>query len=260
VNDEKYLLAVFIAGTVLITVFAVVMTVFLVINKQRQNRAKLERQQLEFTYNSTLLKTKIEMQEQALEFVSQEIHDNVGQVLSFSCLQLSNIRSAITDPEAKASLTENLEIIRQAVKELRLLSHSLNTSMIERRDLEDAIEAELGRIRAFSPIKCSLEVEGTAYELNPETRLLIFRIIQEALQNVVKHAGAKTVTIKMKYAPGKLELRIIDDGKGIDMREMNGQASLGMANMHQRAQLLKGNLQVSSDGKHGTEVALNIPL
>ena len=254
------LLAVFIAGTILITVFAVMMTVFLVINKQRQNRARLERQQLEFTYNSTLLKTKIEMQEQALEFVSQEIHDNVGQVLSFSCLQLSNIRSAITDPEAKASLTENLDIIRQAVKELRLLSHSLNTSMIEKRDLEDAIEAELSRIRAFSPIKCELEIEGVVTELNPEIRLLIFRIIQEALQNVIKHAGAKSVKIRMKYAPRNLNLRIIDDGKGIDMRLLDGNNSMGMANMHQRSKLLKGELQVSSDGKSGTEVALNIPL
>lgn len=254
------LLAVFIAGTILITVFAVMMTVFLVINKQRQNRARLERQQLEFTYNSTLLKTKIEMQEQALEFVSQEIHDNVGQVLSFSCLQLSNLKNAIKDPEVKASLTENLEVLRQAVKELRLLSHSLNTSMIEQRDLEEAIETELGRIRAFSPIKCSLEVEGTSIELHRETRLLIFRIIQEALQNVIKHAGAKTVSIHMKYAPDKLDLRIIDDGKGIDMTQLNGNSSLGMANMQQRAKLLKGELQVSSDGKSGTEVSLNIPL
>jgi hypothetical protein len=258
--SDNYLLAVFIAGTVLITVFAVVMTVFLVINKQRQNRAKLERQQLEFAYNSALLKTKIEMQEQALEFVSQEIHDNVGQVLSFSCLQLSNIRNAITNPEAKAGLTENLEIIRQAVKELRMLSHSLNTGMIENKDLEEAIEAELSRIRAFSPMKCSLEVEGTASELHKETRLLVFRVVQEALQNVIKHAGAKTVTIKMCYFPNQLLLRVIDDGKGIDMSLLNGHSSLGMTNMHQRARLLKGDLSVLSDGRSGTEVALNIPL
>lgn len=258
--NDNFLLVVFITGTVLITVFAVVMTVFLVINKQRQNRAKLERQQLEFAYNSALLKTKIEMQEQALEFVSQEIHDNVGQVLSFSCLQLANIRNAVTNPDAKASLTENLEIIRQAVKELRMLSHSLNTGMIENKDLEEAIEAELSRIRAFSPIKCKLEVDGSATDLHRETRLLVFRVVQEALQNVIKHAGAKSVTIKMAYSSDKLLLRIIDDGKGIDLSSMNGHSSLGMTNMHQRAKLLKGELQVSSDGRSGTEVALNIPL
>ena len=132
--------------------------------------------------------------------------------------------------------------------------------MIESRDLEEVIEAELNRIRSFSSIQCSLEVEGSAAELHRETRLLIFRIIQEALQNVIKHAGARTVVIRMSYAPNKLNLRIIDDGKGIDMQAMNGSSSLGMTNMHQRAKLLKGDLKVSSDGKNGTEVALNIPL
>lgn len=257
--NDQYTLIVFIACTVVIVVFSVVMTVFLVIHKQRQNRSKLERQQLEFAYNSALLKTKIEMQEQALEFVSQEIHDNVGQVLSFSCLQLSNLKSSITDQEAKNMLSDNLDIIRQSVKELRLLSHSLNTALIEKRDLEEAIEAELSRIRAFSPIRCELEVAGNASELSAETRLLIFRIIQEALHNVVKHAAATSVTITMHYEAKSMKLRISDDGKGIDLSKLNG-ASVGMANMHQRATLLHGKLDISSDGRKGTAVTLNIPL
>ncbi len=242
------------------TVFAVVMTVFLIIHKQRQNRSKLERQQLEFAYNSALLKTKIEMQEQALEFVSQEIHDNVGQVLSFSCLQLSNLKSSIPEGEARTMLSDNLDIIRQSVKELRLLSHSLNTTLIEKRDLEEAIETELNRIRAFSPIKCKLQVEGNAPDLSAETRLLIFRIIQEALHNVVKHANASMVTISIFYQPGGLQLSISDDGKGIDMTKLANSTSVGMVNMHQRATLLHGNLEITSDGKSGTAVTLKIKL
>jgi signal transduction histidine kinase len=259
VNDQ-YLLAVFIAGTIIITIFAVMMTVFLVIHKQRQNRSKLERQQLEFAYNSALLKTKIEMQEQALEFVSQEIHDNVGQVLSFSCLQLSNLKSSLPDGEAKTKLSENLDIIRQSVKELRLLSHSLNTTLIEKRDLEEAIETELNRIRAFSPIQCKLQVEGNAPELSAETRLLIFRIIQEALHNVVKHADATTVTITMVYEPGGLQLCINDNGKGIDLAKLANATSVGMVNMRQRATLLHGNLEIASDGQTGTSVTLKVKL
>jgi signal transduction histidine kinase len=259
VNDQ-YILAVFIAGTIVFTVFAVMMTVFLVIHKQRQNRSKLERQQLEFAYNSALLKTKIEMQEQALQFVSQEIHDNVGQVLSFSCIQLSNLKSTIPEGGAKAILSENLDIIRQSVKELRLLSHSLNTTLIEKRDLEEAIEAELSRIRAFSPIKCRLHIEGNASDLSAETRLLIFRIIQEALHNVVKHAAATTVTISMFYEHGGLELCIHDDGKGIDMAKLANTSSVGMVNMRQRAALLNGNLEINSDGRHGTSVTLKIKI
>jgi len=258
--NNTYILGVAVAGAVLFTVFAVVMTVFLVIHKQRQNRSKLERQQLEFAYNSALLKTKIEMQEQALEFVSQEIHDNVGQVLSFSCLQLSNLKSLIPDGEAKTMLSDNLDIIRQSVKELRLLSHSLNTTLIEKRDLEEAIETELSRIRAFSPIKCELQIDGNAPDLSAETRLLIFRIIQEALHNVVKHAAATTVTISLAYQSGGLHLSITDNGKGIDMSKLANTTSVGMVNMRQRATLLHGNLEIASDGKNGTSVILKIKL
>jgi len=258
--SDNYLLVIFIAGTVIMLVFAVMMTVFLIIHKQRQNRSKLEKQQLEFTYNSALLKTKIEMQEQALDFVSQEIHDNVGQVLSFSCMQLSNLKGFVEDAGAKAMLSDNLDRIRQTVKELRLLSHSLNTTLIEKRDLEEAIEAELNRIQAFSPIKCKLEIIGPSQDLNPELRLLIFRIIQEALQNVVKHAEASSVIIMLTYDPKAMELCIIDDGKGISSSKLKDISSMGMINMHQRATLLNGNLQVVSDGNKGTSVILNIPI
>ena len=258
--NDQYLLVIFFASTALITLFSVMMTVFLVINKQRQSRNKMQRQQLEFNYNSALLKTKIEMQEQVLDFVSQEIHDNVGQVLSFSCLQLSNLKSAITNPEARTLLTDNLDIIRQTVKELRLLSHSLNTNLIEKRDLEEVIESELTRIRAFSPIQCQLEVTGNAFEIRPETRLLIFRIIQEALQNVVKHAGAASVNISMEYKPNSLQLCIADDGKGLDTSKLEELSSMGMTNMHQRATLLQGLLSVDSDGQHGTAITLEVPI
>lgn len=258
--NDQYLLAVFIAGTVLITIFAVMMTVFLVINKQKQNRDKLERQQLEHSYKSNLLRTRIEMQEQALNYVSQEIHDNMGQVLSFSCLQLANLKWAIPNETARNSLTDNLEVIRNAVKELRMLSHSLNTNRIEKRQLEEVIETELNRIRAFSPIKCYLEVNGHVTNLSAETRLLIFRILQEALQNVIKHAEAQTVTITINYDDSLFNMKIKDDGRGIDKDSLNSSDSLGMANMHERARLMGGILSVLSDGQSGTEVSLDIPI
>ncbi len=258
--NDQYLLAVFIAGTVLITIFAVMMTVFLVINKQKQNRDKLERQQLEHSYRSNLLRTRIEMQEQALNYVSQEIHDNMGQVLSFSCLQLANLKWAIPEEAARNSLVENLDVIRQAVKELRMLSHSLNTNRIEKRHLEEVIETELNRIRAFSPIKCYLEVKGHVTNLSPETRLLIFRILQEALQNVIKHASATSVVISIDYVDSLFVLSIKDDGKGIDLEAMQDSGSLGMANMQERAKLMGGTLDVASDGRAGTEIRLTIPI
>ncbi|MEO6831971.1 MAG: ATP-binding protein [Chitinophagaceae bacterium] len=256
--NDKYILVVFIAGTFILLVFAVMMVVFLVIHKQRQNHSKLERQQLEFSYNSALLNSKIEVQEQALSFVSQEIHDNIGQVLSFSCMQLANLKSAVIDEDNREILNENLDRIRHSIKELRLLSHSLNSALVEKRDLEEAIESELSRVRAFSTIYCDLIINGEG-ELSPEHRLLCFRIFQEALQNVVKHSEAKNVTIIISYLPELLELCIQDDGKGMDTNLLGESATMGMINMQQRASLLNGNLHLSSSPQNGTSIVLTIP-
>lgn len=257
--NDKYILVVFIAGTFILLVFAIMMVVFLVIHKQRQNHSKLERQQLEFSYNSALLNSKIEVQEQALGFVSREIHDNIGQVLSFSCMQLANLKNAVSEEKNRVQLIENLDRIRHSIKELRLLSHSLNSTLIENRELEEAIESELSRVRAFSSIDCALIINGEGAELPPEHRLLCFRIFQEALQNVVKHSEAKKVTITITYLPDLLELCISDDGKGMDTKLLSQGTTMGMTNMHQRASLLHGNLHLSSSPQNGTSLVLTIP-
>lgn len=257
--NDKYILVVFIAGTFMLLVFAIMMVVFLVVHKQRQNHSKLERQKLAFSYDSALLHSKIEVQEQALGFVSQEIHDNIGQVLSFSCMQLSHLKNAVVDENNRIILSENLDRIRNSIKELRLLSHSLNSTLIEKRDLEEAIESELSRVRAFSTIHCNLVIEGESEELPPEHRLLCFRIFQEALQNVVKHSGASNTTVTINYLPEMLELCIRDDGKGMDTNLLKDSVTMGMTNMHQRASLLNGALHLASSPNNGTSVLLTIP-
>lgn len=219
----------------------------------------MERQQTDFATKSSMMSSRIELQEQALEFVSQEIHDNLGQVLSFSCLQLANIRNSVPESDLRSQLSNNLDVTRKAVRELRMLSHSLSGRLIEQRPLNEVVENELERIRSFCPMECSLKVTGGDSELPPETRLLIFRIVQEALQNVVKHSEAKNVSIRMNYGPRLFSLQIADDGKGINNSENEVTRSLGMTNMRQRARLMKGDLLVGANGERGTLLTLNIP-
>ena len=257
--NEKYLIPLFIFGTIIITSFALILTVFVIIQRQRRVRNRMEHQQMEFHYRSELLKTQIEVQEQALQMVSQEIHDNVGQVLSFSCLRMSALKGYVTG-EGLDILNENLDLIRQSVKNLRLLSHSLNTGLVEKRNLEEAIQSELDRMKAFSTMHCLMKVDGEPADLKPETKLLVFRIIQEALQNVVKHADANSLVVQLLYEDHKMELKICDDGKGIDHTKIDSTYSLGLANMHHRAAMLKGQLSIGSEGDKGVVVSLKIPL
>ncbi|MBS1630361.1 MAG: hypothetical protein JST27_09910 [Bacteroidetes bacterium] len=257
--SDSYLLAVFIGGTVIITMFAAMMTIFLIVQKHRQNRTRMERQQTDFATKSSMMSSRIELQEQALEFVAQEIHDNLGQVLSFSCLQLADIRNSVPESDLRGRLSNNLDVTRKAVRELRMLSHNLSGRLVEQRPLNEVVESELERIRSFCPMECKLTVTGADIELPPETRLLIFRIVQEALQNVVKHSEAKSVAIRMNYGHRLFTLKLSDDGKGINNTENEANRSLGMTNMRQRARLMKGDLLVSSNEGRGTLITLNIP-
>lgn len=259
-SENNILLPLFLSATVIISAFAGMMTVFLIVHKRKQTKNKLEKQKMEFHYNSAILNTKIEVQEQALQMVSQEIHDNVGQVLSFTRMQLATLKKHIFTEEGSNILGENLILLRKSIKDLRLLSHSLNTGLIETRELEDAISTELERIEVFSEMHCKLTSEGHKIDVPPSCRLLIFRIVQEALHNVTKHSEANNIAVAVIYTPHSLSLEIYDDGIGFDTKEKIGSAySLGMASMKQRATMLEGELQIFSEPNFGAKIVLTLP-
>jgi signal transduction histidine kinase len=105
-----------------------------------------------------------------------------------------------------------------------------------------------------------MKVEGPAQELSPETRLLIFRIVQEALQNVVKHAKATKVHIDLHYTAGQLEVSVSDDGMGFSPSVLQNNATLGMTSMNQRAAMLNGELQITSARNKGATITLKLPI
>jgi signal transduction histidine kinase len=256
---DPNLIPLFIFGTLLVTAFAVAVVISLVIQKQRQVKNRLERQRLEFNYSQTILHTKIEVQETTLKMLSQELHDNINQVLSACFMQITSAGNRMQDTDGKAMIEEAKGTIKGAISDIRLLSHSLNTGMVEHRETEEAIESELTRIQAFSNIACTLDADATV-DLPAEQRLLVFRIVQEALQNIIKHAQAKNITISISNTDKQYMLSIKDDGRGFDSKDAGISSSLGMRNMQERAALLKGVLKFTSSPGHGTMLELQIPI
>jgi signal transduction histidine kinase len=258
VHDPN-LIPLFVFGTLLVTAFAVAVIISLIIQKQRQVRARLERQRLEFHYTRMLLNTKIEVQESTLTMLSQELHDNVNQVLTAGMMQLSSADSYIKDETGKNIIETAKKTVKSAISDIRLLSHSLNTGMVEHRDTAEAIQDELTRIEAFSEISCTLLSEEE-HDLPPEQRLLVFRIVQEALQNILKHARASHITVRISSTPQQYSLAIADDGTGFDLQDERIANSMGMNNMQARAALMKGTLNIASSPGKGTTLALTIPI
>jgi two-component system, NarL family, sensor kinase len=212
---------------------------------------------LEHQMEQALLQTQIEIQEQTLKTISQEIHDNIGQVLSLAKLNLNTLPNS-EDP--KIQDTKNL--VSKAINDLRNLSHSMHGDIITALGLHQSIINELKIIENTGQFAPVLTVTGTIYKLNTQKEMVLFRLVQEALHNIVKHSGAKNITVALQYMPDVFVLTVEDNGKGFDLtpfNEADNTTGMGIRNMHNRANLIGANFKMSSTVGSGTVIIIELP-
>ncbi|MFD0766487.1 sensor histidine kinase [Mucilaginibacter lutimaris] len=203
---------------------------------QRKKRHIEEKKLLQAQFQQELLKTQVEMQEQTLNHISREIHDNVTQVLSFVKLNLAI--SAKTSPElAEQKISESRDLVAQVINDLRDLSKSLSYEHILQLGLVQTMEIEVGRINKSGIIDIELAVGGDAHNLGEERELVLFRIFQEGLNNALKHSGANKLKVSLDYFEHLFNLTIHDNGKGFLAGEQLKSGS-GLRNIVNRAALI----------------------
>ncbi len=249
-------------GTLVFLVLAGFVIFFIVMYMRRKQKNLIEKQQLKSQYQQELLRTQLEIQEQTLRTISQEIHDNIGQVLSLAKLNL-NTMEIDKKEELQEKIVDSKKLVSKAIQDLRDLSKSMNTDNIEAIGFVKAIEYELELIRKTG-FKTELNVEGNVIRLEPQKELILFRIFQEVLNNIIKHAEANSILSKIQYAPHQIRISIKDNGKGFDLTPMNDNSlssyGLGIRNMHNRARLINSDFTMSSTTGEGTEVVITVPL
>jgi signal transduction histidine kinase len=159
-------------------------------------------------------------------------------------------------------ISDSKKLVSQAIYDLRHLSHGLSTDYIADRGLVQAIERELEMIRKSGGYEAVFLTEGTSYPLDKQHELFLYRIIQETLNNIIKHAASQKIIIHLRYHPEELTLSIIDNGKGFDLTPLTDNSSfgLGIKNMHNRARLIGAGFQISSTLEEGTSVAISVPV
>jgi signal transduction histidine kinase len=254
---KTYDYIIFIIGTLTLMLFAFTLVIFLIVHKKKQYHNLLEKQTMENNYQNQLLLSKLEVQEQSFRYFSEEIHDNIGQLLSIVKMQLYNIRNSSREKEIVDQATSSNELLGKAIHDLRNISHTLNSGFIANAGLVDAVEKDLEYIRSAKGVDCWLVVDGEEYSIGNERELLVFRIIQEALGNAVKHAGPAHIEIGLNYGPGSLEVTVRDNGSGFKPGAQKD-AGIGLINMQVRATMLKGELKVTSEPEKGTTIRLVI--
>ncbi|MDB5264207.1 MAG: sensor histidine kinase [Adhaeribacter sp.] len=254
--DEIYIVIGITLLMLLVTSFVVV---FIFIHRHQFNKHLQEKEEIKNAYQQEILKAQLEMKEQTLHTISQEIHDNIGQVLSLAKLNLNTILLSDDNPAA-SKITTTKELVAKAIQDLRNLSKSLNTDHISQKKLSESLKFELDQIQKTGMYKTDLKIEGSEQPFDPQKQLIIFRIVQEALQNIMKHAKAQYIFINLNYLPDKLIMSIKDDGSGFDMAAINqADKGTGIANMYHRARLMGAEIRIESQLGKGTLTQLWLP-
>ena len=229
--------------------------------RRRHSRWEQERLQLKLSYEQELLKTRLEIQEQTFRNISQEIHDNIGQVLSLAKLNIYTMD--IAQPALlEQKIEDSKNLISKAIHDLRHLSRGLSTDYIADLGLPKAIEHELEMIKKSGDYETVFQAEGHPYKLDKHKELIIYRILQETLNNIIKHSTARKIIIYLRYRLEEFKLTITDNGIGFDLTPLNDNTSsgLGIRNMHNRAQLIGAGFLISSTLEQGTSVTITVPI
>ncbi|MBI5373137.1 MAG: hypothetical protein HZA79_14030 [Sphingobacteriales bacterium] len=248
-----------IAATLLILLMASFI-LFMVYNYQkRQMVFHASFKKVQDDYEKNLIQTQLEIQEQTFQHISREIHDNISLSLTLAKLQLNTFDW--NDQERSGlKLESSISLIGTSIAELSDISKGLNADIIVQNGLLKAIEDELERIRQTGLFKIGYELTGTPVYMDSQRELIVFRIIQEALNNVIKHAGAKEVLLSLDFSSSRLEIRIHDNGRGFDPERLRGNGHAGLKNMETRAKILNGEMQISSNPNAGTCLIFTIPI
>jgi signal transduction histidine kinase len=204
---------------------------------------------------SELAQQLISIQENTLRSVSRDLHDDFGQVLTATGAMLQRTAKYVLPAAALRDLREVQEIVQKSLDKVRSLSRALHPVVLEEIGLESALEQYLATFEKQTGMRIRYERNGPDRELERKVSIQLYRVMQEALNNVAKHSKANEVAVRLRFLEAATVLEIEDDGIGFPGRNKIG---MGLISMRERAELANGNVEFSS-GKKGALVRVTIP-
>lgn len=244
--------------TIIVIVLAATLVVFLLYFQKKKTAYILKQREIQQRFDKEITKSKLEIQEQALQNISWEIHDNVGQLLSVAKMQL-NILQLNVPQEQQSKIQETGDIVSKSLQELRGLAKSLNPDTIKNRGLEESISNEVERFNRLKFVNASLKISGEPFSLSNEKEIILFRIFQEFSNNTLKYSKAKNLVILINYTNNQLEFIAEDDGIGFNLTDESNQNGIGLLNMKSRTKLIGGEIEIKSAKEKGTKIYITCP-
>ncbi len=237
------------------TLIAILLTSLYVMRSNRQLFAQLA---LLSEQRSDLAQKLIATQESTLHYISRELHDEFGQVLTAIGAMLGRAeKNTPEDSPLRADLHEVRDIAQNTLNSIRTLSQALHPVMLEEAGLESTLDWYLPTVEKQTGIAISYEKSGKAFPVQGSKAIHIYRIVQEALNNVARHSGVRQAWVRFRFLKDALELEVEDHGVGLAKNDVR--QGIGMVAMRERAGLLNGYIEFLQPTEKGTLVRLRVP-
>ncbi len=275
-KDKESVQAFALGGFILLGLLLILAVLIAYSNRQKRRLAEQNaeiarhQQQIVLQKNLDLLKNKelennyarLAGQDEMQRKIGQELHDGVGAMLASVKLNLSPVDEVLDHlPEnnRKQYATAN-RLLGEASEEVRRISHELSSAVLQKFGLKAQLEALADIIPGSGKLQVELATHGLKERLDYKTELHIYRMVQELVHNVVKHAQARNITIQVNRFEHTINVIVEDDGRGFDVEKIRESPGIGMQNLAARVHELNGEMQIDSREGRGTMVSIDIPV
>jgi signal transduction histidine kinase len=251
ISQETIVLIVYTIAVVLGLLLFVIW--FFIAFQKRKNKLLVKQIEAEKKYERELTTSQLEIQEQTFKNIGWELHDNVGQLLSVVSIQLNMILGKA--PETiQEQLKDTRDVLSNAIQEVRNLSKTLNNDVVNKNGLIRSLEIEVERFNRLKYLKASFKINGNITCISAAHEILIFRMYQEFLSNVMKHSKAKNLSVTLNFNANDLEIIAEDNGVGFDTSQKT--ESSGLQTIKGRAALLNAKYSLTSVIGNGSKLVL----
>ena len=242
-----------VTGTMFLLLFTLVMMMVLINYQRRKKKMDYDKKVMEARFQQELLQTQLEMQEHIFKTVSQEIHDNVGQILSLAKV---NLNILTMEGERDARITEVAGLVGKAIRELRDISSGYFADKLVEEGLVLAIQNELTQLEKTGLFTTSFHADTDHVLIDKTKTIFLYRMFQEICHNIIKHAQASRVEVVITNDGQQVQMIISDNGTGFDESAEAFKPGIGLSSIRQRATMIGAAVNIQSSRGKGTTICL----
>jgi signal transduction histidine kinase len=242
---------------IILLAFVLSLLAVMIIYRKRRLDHNREIDRMNERFTRELLKAQMEMQQLTMQHIGMEIHDDVGQKLVLAALYLQQL--PFEDDRIEKKINSVSSIINESLADLRNLSKSLTAGSNLEGDLYQLIQTECNRVQIAGTCRVSLDSESISPQASQPIKNFVLRILQEFLQNSLKHANCANIRVRLQLEAGNLLIFASDDGKGFSPADQGYNNGIGLKNMKKRAEMIGAAFSLDSSPGQGTSMQLQIP-